>query len=619
MKNLVFLILAINISNFSLSQTGPGGVEQSNGASALELWLKADSSSVYEDTGSDLAESGDDVAQWNDYSGFGRNIQQSNSARRPSFITNALNGLPVIRFTNTNSEYLGPLSIDAFQNNYSIFMVAYTRAANQDFIAVTFPIDHGILLESATSNRLRFLHRNPTGVSGGNSLIAGSTRSNGSSQILSFSRGNPGSGTQQFWINGSDNQSLTGTNASYSSAGNLVFGRLANAYSLRYLNGDIAEVIILSKEVNAAERIIIENYLSAKYGLVLAANDVYNEDELGAGDFDFDVAGIGRVNASNIHDDAQGTGMVRILNPTGLGNNEFLMWGHDNGAKRASEITDIPGSLEARLERVWRISEVNSSGAAVDVGSVDIRFDLSGLGTVNPAYLRLLVDSDNDGVFNDESPISGATSVGGNVYEFSGISSLENNLRFTLGTTSLGQTPLPIELVYFNAIPENNRIVNLSWQTSTEIDNDFFTVERSLNGLDWEDLTTIDGAGNSNVLLNYSALDSKPYNGDSYYRLKQTDFDGQFQYSQIESVKLNTLSGSGVLIYPNPTNNQIKIVGEKFELDEIKVFDTLGKNVSTNTHILKTDDSTVIVDLSELSNGMYFVKTKTTSNKVYKK
>jgi hypothetical protein len=221
--------------------------------------------------------------------------------------------------------------------------------------------------------------------------------------------------------------------------------------------------------------------------------------------------------------------------------------------------------------------------------------------------------------FNDETPIAGATNIGGNVYEFSGVSAIENNLRFTLGTINSSRTPLPIELIFFKAIPENNRIVKLEWQTASEINNDYFTIERSLNRFDWGIVRTINGAGNSSTVLSYSTVDINPYIGVSYYRLKQTDFDGQFKYSNIISVNLKITESNIVQIYPNPTNNVITVNGNKEELSEIKIVNALGQEVTNLISITNENDSTVLIDLSNLSQGIYYVKTKTTANSVYKK
>jgi hypothetical protein len=108
---------------------------------------------------------------------------------------------------------------------------------------------------------------------------------------------------------------------------------------------------------------VVQNYLAAKYGVSLVANDLYRQDDVANGDYDYEVAGIGRVDASNQHLDAKGTGLVRINAADDLDDSEFLFWGHDNDELRATN-TDVPIGVLRRLERVWRVSELNQSGAA---------------------------------------------------------------------------------------------------------------------------------------------------------------------------------------------------------------------------------------------------------------
>ncbi|PKR80526.1 hypothetical protein CW751_09125 [Brumimicrobium salinarum] len=92
--------------------------------------------------------------------------------------------------------------------------------------------------------------------------------------------------------------------------------------------------------------------------------------------------------------------------------------------------------------------------------------------------------------------------------------------------------PLPIELISFSADESAfKNQVDLNWSTASEKNNDFFTLEKSTNGKDWELLKTLNGAGNSTHTLKYRWTDQSPYSGISYYRLKQTDFDGKFSYS----------------------------------------------------------------------------------------
>lgn len=158
---------------------------------------------------------------------------------------------------------------------------------------------------------------------------------------------------------------------------------------------------------------------------------------------------------------------------------------------------------------------------------------------------------------------------------------------------------LPVELSNFRAIAVNNQYINLEWQTVSEINNDFFTIERSVDGKEWEVLTTIKGAGNSFATLSYSTIDPNPYIGKSYYRLKQTDFDEKFTYADIRTVIIEKKEKSTVSIYPNPTQHQISIIGAA-------------------TKVLSQNSSRIVVDMSNLSIGVYYVITKNSVNKVLK-
>tara|TARA_B100000809_G_C14947883_1_gene462801 strand:- start:36 stop:836 length:801 start_codon:yes stop_codon:yes gene_type:complete len=172
---------------------------------------------------------------------------------------------------------------------------------------------------------------------------------------------------------------------------------------------------------------------------------------------------------------------------------------------------------------------------------------------------------------------------------------------------------LPIELIDFDAKAIVNDYVKLDWQTASESQNDFFTIERSKNGIIWEEINRITGAENSSTLLNYSIMDYNPHTGLSYYRLKQTDFDGEFEYSLVRSVNITT--DNNINIFPNPASNQITITGKQIAFEEINFYNTLGQNVTALTQQSIKNGGQLIIDLSRLSQGMYYIKTK---NKVFK-
>ena len=111
---------------------------------------------------------------------------------------------------------------------------------------------------------------------------------------------------------------------------------------------------------------------------------------------------------------------------------------------------------------------------------------------------------------------------------------------------------LPITLLSFDAEKQVNSVL-LNWVTVSEINNDYFTIEKSTNGIDFISVGTVKGSGNSTEKNEYSLVDAKPYNGVSYYRLKQTDYNGSFTYSDIRVVEFKGKSSSDSKIYPNPS------------------------------------------------------------------
>ena len=184
---------------------------------------------------------------------------------------------------------------------------------------------------------------------------------------------------------------------------------------------------------------------------------------------------------------------------------------------------------------------------------------------------------------------------------------------------------LPIELLSFDAIP-NGEIVDISWSTALELNNDFFTVERSNDAVNFEELIIIDGAGNSNQTLNYTTKDVNPFNGVSYYRLKQTDFDGKFAYSNIVSVEFTTPKMLDLVVFPNPAKNgesiYLKFAGvEKAKEILVVVRDIMGREWYSKVYITsETDNSVFAIDpYNNIAPGVYIVTGSSDDGIYYKK
>ncbi len=183
-------------------------------------------------------------------------------------------------------------------------------------------------------------------------------------------------------------------------------------------------------------------------------------------------------------------------------------------------------------------------------------------------------------------------------------------------------TTLPIELLEFSAKTDGER-TEIKWTTATEVNNEYFTVERSANGMEWEELERVPGAGNSNENLSYITWDNNPLTGMSYYRLKQTDFDGTYTYSEIESVE-NILSDKWDLtLYPNPNNGisfTININGiPKHKNINVSIINGLGNTLYEKQIELLDIHKYNIQPDTPLKPGYYFVKLETELESITKK
>jgi hypothetical protein len=584
MRKLVFYFLMIQ-SVLVFSQTGPGGV--GNSADNV-LWL---------DGSKGVIDPGSGVASWQDQSGNNNHANAPGSLQQPAIATGAVNGFDALLFDGTNDQLsvAGNSSLDL--QEWHVFMVVRvtvmknynTWFAKGDYLQENY----GLLSYSNGNLRspIRFTDGNVTVVNSAAGQVT-TTEFN----IIEYSY-SPSYGRDIYKNNNlvhtDNNDKIPAATASP-----LYIGYEPGSGD-RYLNGAIAEILFFNRRLNSSQRIIINNYLAARYNRSLVSNDVYDEDNIG---FDHEVAGIGRLSLSDFNDDACGTGRVRMLNPADLGIGEFLIWGHDNGEMMAVNFTDVPTGVAARSDRVWRVSERNTVNTApVDVGAVDIQFDLDDLGPITASDLRLLIDSDNDGFFSDEIPIAGAFQVLGNTYGFNGITGLSDNIRFTIATINIVQTPLPVQLLSFTADQVGADAVKLQWVTASEVNSDHFTLQRSMDTEVWMDLATIEAAGNSTIKVDYTWTDHDPNTGTSYYRLKQVDLNGDFVFSEMLRIELDPAL---ITVYPNPFVNQVQVQADR-EITLLNIYSPEGKLLA---NIPGVNGFALDVDLSDYPSGYYTVE-----------
>lgn len=195
---------------------------------------------------------------------------------------------------------------------------------------------------------------------------------------------------------------------------------------------------------------------------------------------------------------------------------------------------------------------------------------------------------------------------------------------FTFASITADQSinPLPMDLLSFGAILNTSQ-VDIKWETATETNNDFFTIERSKDGLFFEEVLKVNGAGNSITNLQYSDIDPNPYVGISYYRLKQTDFNGRTSYSTIIPIENNTNSEAGISLFPNPSdeNNSTFIALNGLTGQEVLVDikDVTGKELLSKKIIVNSNNEIFTLGKGPIfSKGIYMVSVSS-RNKLFTK
>jgi len=192
---------------------------------------------------------------------------------------------------------------------------------------------------------------------------------------------------------------------------------------------------------------------------------------------------------------------------------------------------------------------------------------------------------------------------------------------FSLGSKKTGWDPLPISLLNFSAIPNGDK-VDLKWETITETNNAYFTVEKSKDGVNFTKLIDLPGAGNSTSYKEYVETDYQPYMGTSYYRLKQTDKNGAYNYFNMVPVTFTAAGQQSIVLFPNPVTENtsdltVKVVGYQSQEVLVVLRDVQGKEYLSKVLLSEDDNHVFIVDgTKSLPAGSYIV-TASSNNKIY--
>ena len=196
--------------------------------------------------------------------------------------------------------------------------------------------------------------------------------------------------------------------------------------------------------------------------------------------------------------------------------------------------------------------------------------------------------------------------------------------RFALANGSGGDNTLPVELVEFTAIQENTA-VRVEWTVTAEINNDYWEIERSYDGVTWEVIQQIPSKGNIASERTYTFYDIEAFEGEVYYRLQQYDVDGQSSGSEIEQIDFDDEVPSFMeseelfLVYPNPADKQVTVLCSEQSFSAIQVFDLLGREVTSKVSFKSDGERRWVVDVSRLKRGWYLFECGVYSQKLLKK
>lgn len=268
------------------------------------------------------------------------------------------------------------------------------------------------------------------------------------------------------------------------------------------------------------------------------------------------------------------------------------------------------------MNRFWEVSPSVQPSNPVGVRFYYTPQDFSALQTNCPS---LLTDNDLQFFkFTSSSGISPNPSGGHSGATYSNLIGINNNV-FSLGDNHYGEFTVssfsgggvgetgngisfPLQWLDFQATLLDNQVVSLKWTTESEVQNDYFTIERSVDGIIFTPIETISGQEDNTPTQNYTTLDKEPFNGTNYYRIRQTDLDGHFTFSPTRQVNVSKVPVVYFTISPNPAGEFVEITpSESSAAYRAVLMNMLGASVA---EVLHTSGKTIL-PIGSLAKGAY--------------
>ncbi|MBC8043993.1 MAG: T9SS type A sorting domain-containing protein [Rhizobacter sp.] len=602
------------LDNDLFGDVGPGGVGQST---SNALWVKADA-------GTSTTTDGAALTFWNDQSG---NVYNLNSVfGTPLYRAGFVNGQPAIAFNGDQFFTRNAAFGIAGDAGFHYFVVAQANGAQGtggfgdgngayliDRNTVGFSDQPLAGLKVLGGQLYGFQKRDDAG-GGLGGVASTSPISTAAFQIVDYARVRAANAYQIF-VNAVNEGTLTATDGDITPSP-IHIGRHASTAN-GGLNGWISEVAVYDNSLNAARRIIVENYLSAKYSTAII-NDFYAGDAPLNGNYDFEVQGIGTTDGTftNGHISASNGGGLSLRERNGSldAAGEFLLSGHNGLAAAPLSQSDLALPVTDRWQRVWFLDK----SGAIDARTI---FDFSSAGVsvtpASPANYRLLYRAGQSGAFAEVATAGAATIENTDqiVFDVDNINLIDG--YYTIGTTNLADSPLPVELTLFNISLKDGGVL-AQWTTASETNNAGFILERSeTRSGGYEEVASyrtsdaLKGLGNSATGKNYQVTDAAKLDaGKTYfYKLKDVSLSGTV--TEYEPKSVVALQYALDQNYPNPFNptTTIRYALRKDGQTTLTIYNVLGQKVAVPVdENQKAGSYQLAFNAARLSSGLYFYR-----------
>ncbi|MDA3910194.1 MAG: T9SS type A sorting domain-containing protein [Bacteroidales bacterium] len=417
---------------------------------------------------------------------------------------------------------------------------------------------------------------------------------------------------QRFYINGIEeaHQNRNANIRAYQSDFVTRIGNWAAYNNGRHFNGDIDEISIWNRalsETEIRERMTRKLNVSDETGLLA----YYQFDNFDAGVLIDEANNYNATVANNIT--ALSTAPVGDESVYTYGGDELVL-NSDDHIVRLSDFSGKPDGVH-----IYKVSEAPASLNTVSSDIVEIIdnyywgvFVVGAKNNTNFRYEKSLTENTNI-IINDSLTVASRNNVAGDwdlVDIFQNIADstvsfyidgAASHYEFILAKAD--PSILPIELLSFDVKAENDAVL-IQWETASEINNEFFTIQRSADGENWEDIAYIDGAGNSNRVLSYEYMDYSPINGTAYYRLKQTDFDGAYETFNMLAVTIQNNIEIEISVYPNPVVSSLNVRNNQAIALEMQLTNAAGQALKIIS-IAGNDEQSV--EMEHLPSGLYYL------------